>query len=397
MTTLESTTAQAGELAARLAPWPMGGQAEIDLVTKVIESGRWWRVQGSQVSRFEREFATYTGFESVQAVTNGTHALELALQVLGVGPGDEVIVPAFTFVSTAMAAQRLGAVVRFGDVDLETYCLLPSEVERLAGPRTKVVIPVHMAGHPADMDGIRDAAGRAGVAILQDAAHGQGTVYDGRLLGELGSPAIYSFQNGKLMTAGEGGAVALPAGVDPEPYFLRHNCGRAPSDRTYDHLLPGSNFRLSELQGAVLRAQLERLPDQVATREANIDVFLDAVTSNGPVVAQHRRRSATVVPHYMVMLQIEGPRAADVRRQLVDELARSGLPLFHNYQPVYRIEAMGQRQLIPSLADDCPNTERIWSTGLWLHHRVLLSEPDVVAELGTLVGRVAAELSEAVS
>lgn len=151
--------------------WPRYGDEERAGLIRALEQGQWWRMGGSEVDSFEREFAAYHGAEHALAVTNGTHALELGLQVLGVGPGDEVIVPAFTFISSSQAAQRLGAVAVPVDVDLETYCIDVAAAEAAITPRTRAIMPVHMAGHFSDMDALGKLSADRGIPLLQDAAH----------------------------------------------------------------------------------------------------------------------------------------------------------------------------------------------------------------------------------
>src|SRR5690242_2642279 len=169
--------------------WPQHGDAEREGLLRTLESGNWWRMTGSEVENFEQEFADYHGAPHALAVTNGTHALELALEVLGAGPGTEVIVPGFTFISSSQAAQRLGAVAVPVDVDPDTYCLDVEATRAAITDKTKVIMPVHMAGMFADMDGLAKVAADAGVALLQDAAHAHGAEWQGQKVGELGSIA----------------------------------------------------------------------------------------------------------------------------------------------------------------------------------------------------------------
>ena len=383
MTATSDVSGRSLRIASKLPRWPIADAEEEAAVLRVIRSDAWWRVQGSEVVCFEEELAEATGFASALAVTNGTHALELALQVMGVGPGDEVIVPSFTFVSTGMAVERLGARIRFADVDVDDYCILPSEIERLAGPSTRAVIPVHMAGHPCDMDEIDARASRAGLSVLQDAAHAQGATYRDRPIGALGSPAIYSFQNGKLMTAGEGGAIGVPAGASRDPYLLRHNCGRDPADRVYEHDVAGSNFRMSELHGAVLRCQLRRIDEQIGCREDNVRVFTERLAERTDrMQVQARRSYATRVPHYMLMVRLLGDDARERREHLVEQLRTRDIPIFDNYRPLYRLKGLASGH---DERDRCANSEQIWRDGCWLHHRILLAEPTVVADLADLL------------
>ncbi|WP_235959856.1 aminotransferase class I/II-fold pyridoxal phosphate-dependent enzyme [Actinomadura macrotermitis] len=374
--------------APRFPEWPQYDDTERSALTRALEQGQWWRVGGGEVDAFEREFAALHGGGHALAVTNGTHALELALQVLGVGPGDEVIVPAFTFISSSQAAQRLGATAVPVDVDLATYNIDPAAAEAAITARTKVIMPVHMAGRIADLDALGKVAERAGVALLQDAAHAHGAEWKGRKVGELGSVAAFSFQNGKLMTAGEGGLVLFPDEEGRDLAFVRHSCGRPPGDTRYLHRTSGSNFRLNEFSAAVLRAQLSRLTAQVETRERRAAVLEPLLAGVPGVVPQGRDERATRVPHYMAMFRVPGI-GEERRNALVAELVRRGLPAFVVFRAIYRTDGFWETGAPDAtreeLAERCPNTELIHAEGIWLHHRTLLAGEDEVRAIPEII------------
>lgn len=374
--------------------WPQYDDAERQNLIRALDQGQWWRVGGSEVTAFEEEFAGYHGAAAGLAVTNGTHALELALELIGLAPGDEVIVPAFTFISTSNAVQRLGGIPVPVDVDAQTYCLDPTALEAVRTPRTRAVIPVHMAGHVADVDAIGAWATRHGIEVIQDAAHAHGAIWRGLRIGELGTVACFSFQNGKLMTAGEGGAILLP---DAERYaeaFARHSCGRPIDDRVYDHRSPSSNFRLPEFSGAVLRAQLARLPGQNERREQRWKLLASGLAELPGVLPQGRDPRCELHPRYMAMFVIDPqahPRAP--RNLVVDALVAEGIPAFVNYPPVYRTAAFqagptGDLPPVAELAERCPRSEVLGAHGIWLHHRVLLGGEQEVADVLSAVEKV---------
>jgi 3-amino-5-hydroxybenzoate synthase len=380
--------------AADFPAWPQYDDTERRALMRAVDQGQWWRVGGSEVTAFEREFASFVGAPAGLAVTNGTHALELALELKGVGPGDEVIVPAFTFISTSNAVQRLGAVPVPADIDRETYCLDPATLDAAYSERTKAVIPVHLAGQVADMNAIGEWAERRGVAVVQDAAHAHGATWQGKRLGELGTVACYSFQNGKLMTAGEGGAITLADAADYDDAFARHSCGRPIGDRDYRHRTPSSNFRMTEFSGAVLRAQLTRLADQNARRGAQWKQLFAGLAEIGGVTPQGSDDRCEINPHYMAMFTVDAEvLPARVRARVVDALLAEGIPAFVNYPPVYRTEAFatgptGSLPTAEELAERCPNSEFVGSQGIWLHHRVLLGGEQEVADVVAAVGKV---------
>jgi dTDP-4-amino-4,6-dideoxygalactose transaminase len=223
-------------------------------------------VLGGEVEEFEREFAAYCEAPHAVGVDSGTSALELAFRALGIGPGDEVITAANTFVATAFAISHAGATPVLADVDPETLTLDPERVEAAITPRTRAIAPVHLYGHPAPMDPLMNIARRHGLVVVEDAAQAHGALYRGRRVGSIGDAAAFSFFPAKnLGCYGDGGAVVTgDAAVADRVRHLR-NYGQP---RKYHHDLIGYNRRLDTLQAAVLRANLRRLDGWNASRRA---------------------------------------------------------------------------------------------------------------------------------
>jgi 3-amino-5-hydroxybenzoate synthase len=307
---------------------------------------------------------------------------------MGVGPGTEVIVPGFTFISSSQAAQRLGAVTVPVDVDPNTYNIDVAAAAAAVTPRTRVIMPVHMAGLIADMDGLEKLAADAGVALLQDAAHAHGARWQGKRVGELGSVAAFSFQNGKLMTAGEGGAVLFPDEKTYEEAFLRHSCGRPRTDRLYHHQVAGSNMRMNEFSAAVLRAQLTRLDAQSAVRQEGWRVLSGLLAQIPGVKPQSDDPRADVNPRYMAMFRLPG-WTEERRNRLVDTLVEQGLPAFATFRAIYRTPAFWEtgapEESVDSVAERCPNVEAISQDCVWLHHRTLLASEETLTEVAAVV------------
>lgn len=240
------------------------GQAEIRAVSRCITSG-WISSLSPEVAAFEREFADFCGAREGVATSTGTSALHLALTALGIGRGDEVIVPDMTFVATANAVAYTGAKVVTADVDIRTWNVSPDEVARCVTHRTRAVIPVHLFGSPADMNAIRKAAGSR-IAIIEDAAESHGATLDGRRTGVLGDMGCFSFYANKTITTGEGGFITLDQPKRAQRLrLLRDHAMDA--RRRYYHSELGYNYRLTGLQAALGRAQLKRI-DAVLSRKA---------------------------------------------------------------------------------------------------------------------------------
>jgi 3-amino-5-hydroxybenzoate synthase len=388
--------------------WPISDERELAAVRAVLESGEWWRMAGSQVVEFEKEFAAYHNASHGLAVTNGTHAIELALAALDIGQGDEVIIPAFTFISTATAVLCAQATPVLVDVNCDTYCLDPASLAAAITPRTRAIIPVHMGGHVADMGAILAIADRHNIHVIEDAAHAHGAAWKGKRVGTMQSGGIYSFQAGKLMTAGEGGLILSNDGEFIEKCFLYGNCGRPRTDRTYQHSVLGTNCRMTELQAAVLRVQLLRLEEQNARREDNA-TKLDRILSEVPgITPQGRDPRVTLHPHYMYMFRYDSSAFGGLsRQQLVDALIEQGVPAFVGYPAIHRTPMFRDRNFGPRWRTDgdllpdynavsCPVAESLGEEIVWLHHRVLLGDEGHLVQVADALDRARARASSVI-
>src|SRR5512138_2479590 len=187
--------------------WPLFGKPEERRLLRTLRSGKWGRLHGNEVARFEKRFAEMHGCKHGIAVVNGTVSLRIALMAAGIRAEDEVIVPPYTFFSTASAVIEANAVPVFADIDLDTFNLDPKAAEAAITPRTRAIIPVHFAGQPADMRSLKALARKRGLLVLEDAAHAHGASWRGRPAGSLGDIASFSFQSSKNLTSGEGGII----------------------------------------------------------------------------------------------------------------------------------------------------------------------------------------------
>lgn len=233
---------------------PIIGDEEIERVIRVLKSGRF--VQGPNVEELEEKFAKYIGVEHAVATNSGTAAIHIALATVGVGPGDEVIVPAITFFSTATAVMHQNAVPIFADVELGTCNLDPEDFRRRITEKTKAVIPVHLYGGSAEMDAIMEYAEESGVYVIEDAAQAHGAEYKGRKVGSIGRIGCWSFYATKNMTTGEGGMITTNDDDIAEKARIIRNHGMVSRD---DHVMLGYNYRMNELQAAIGVVQLPKL------------------------------------------------------------------------------------------------------------------------------------------
>lgn len=276
-------------------------RAEIDAVlAQVMEGGQF--VGGEQVQRFEAEFAEACGVRHACGVGNGTDALALILKALGVGPQDEVVTVACTFFGTAEAILSNGARPVFVDVEPLTATLDPALLERAITARTRAIVPVHLYGHPAEMDAISEIAARHGLPVIEDAAQAHGAELDGRRAGSLGRAACFSFYPSKNLGAyGDGGAV-VSDDADLVARVRRLATHGAGADR-YDHLVAGTNSRLDALQAAVLRVKLRHLGRWNAERRERVRAY-EAALGGLPNLTLPRERSGARSAWYLYTIRL---------------------------------------------------------------------------------------------
>ncbi len=302
-------------------------------VTRVLDSGSY--ILGDQGRLFEMEFAKLSGVPFAAGVASGTDALRLALLAVGVGPGDEVVVPAFTFIATATAVSELGARPVFAEVDPKTLTLDPKDAARRITRRTKALVPVHLFGLPADMNALGALARKRGLKIVEDCAQAHLARYRGRPIGVLGDAGAFSFYPTKnLGAAGDAGAVSTKSpAVDASLRQLR-NAGRGPSE-AYRHLRLGHNSRLDEIQAAVLRVKLPHLKRWTALRRRAAARY-DRLLSGLPLALPARGGAGTLHSYHLYVVRT--PRRDELSRKLASEGIASGIyysiPL--HLQPAYQ-------------------------------------------------------------
>lgn len=251
---------------------PLIGEPEYEAVQAVLKSG--WLTQGVAVWTFEQQFAMYLGVKHAVAVNNGTTALHLALLALSIGPGDEVIVPATTFIATVNAVTYTGAKPVIVDVDPVTWTLDPIAVRRAITPKTRLILPVHLYGVPADLVTLGEIADEHGLFVIEDAAEALGARHQGRLVGSIGKLGTFSFYGNKTITTGEGGMITTNDDDVADRLRLLRGQGQTPG-RRYWHEVVGFNYRMTEIQAALGRVQMERLPWILGRRWAVLKGYRD--------------------------------------------------------------------------------------------------------------------------
>lgn len=380
-------------------PWPRHTEAERDRLLGVLDSGRWWATQGNAVREFEKAFGAFQGGPEAVAVTNGTHAIEVSLRAAGIGDGDEVIVPSYTFMATAVAAAAVNAVPVFVDIDPDTLCISPDAVEAAISERTAAVVAVHLAGHPADMDRLPQLCSARGLTLVEDCAHAHGASWRGTPVGMFGAAGTFSFQQSKLMTAGEGGAIVTPDDSLRAELRSFADCGRRPGTWFYYHYVLGGNYRLTEWQAAVLLAQLERFPAEHETRNSNALWLNKALSTLPGVTPQARDDRATAQGYYCYVVRIDGDEFGAPRDAVREALVAEGVQLTMSYPPVHRLDCFSGPQPVgpphrrsPALPSfdglDLPHTRAAAAETLWLQHQGLLGDETDTARIAEAFEKV---------
>lgn len=338
---------------------PLLGPAEAANVAEAVSTG-WISSAGRFIDEFERDWAAYCGMKHGVAVANGTVALQLAVECLDLEPGDEIIVPSFTIISCALAALYNGAVPVLVDSDPETWCMDVAQVEARITPRTRAIMPVHIYGHPVDMDPLRVLAHAHGLAIIEDAAEAHGATYKGRRCGSLGDVSCFSFYANKIVTTGEGGMLLTDSDqIAARARSLRNLAFR--EDRRFWHTELGHNFRLTNLQAAIGVAQIARIDEFLAIKRRMAAAYNEGLAGLPLQLPVQREWAENVYWMYGVVIDEATGMDADAFAAALAERGVQTRPFFlgMHEQPVFLERGMfvGERY---------PVAERIARQGLYL-------------------------------
>jgi perosamine synthetase len=350
---------------------PLLNGREKELLMECINTG-WISSDGPFVAEFERRFASFIGVKHGVAVCNGTAALETALFAAGIGKGDEVIMPSFTIISCALAAIRLGAVPVLVDAEPETWNMDVSRIEARITPRTRAIMPVHIYGHPVDMDPLVAIARKYGLMVVEDAAEVHGAEYKGRKCGSIGNVSAFSFYANKIVTTGEGGMVLT---ADPQmaerARSYRNLCFR-PEKRFY-HTEVGYNFRMTNVQAALGVAQLERIDEFIGIKRRLGAYYREKLSTLDGFKCQVEKPWAKTV-YWMYCIELDtklGLTAAD----MMARLGQKGIGTRPFFLGLHQQPALHHLGLFRG--ERHPVTERIARQGLYLPSGLTLTELQV--------------------
>ncbi len=377
--------------------WPQWDDTERTRLLAVLDEGGWWTGDGGEAQQFADNFARYQSATHGLPFTNGTHTIEAALVACDIGEGDEVIVPGLTFVATAGAVLAVNAVPVLVDVDPGSLNLDLDAAEAAITHRTRAIVAVHIAGNACDLDALVALCERRGLHLIEDCAHAHGTFWRDRGVGSFGAFGSFSMQRSKLMTAGEGGVLISNDPDRMQRAWSYWNCGRVPGEHWYHHPTYGSNLRMTEWQGAILNAQLERFPEQNARRNASAIALNQAIARVPGLSPQTRDQRMNTQGNYCYVFHFD--REAFAGMSLVDferALAAEGVPLGVSYPALNTLALFRSNSFAPRFRTApldyrdvrLPIAERAATSTVWMEHRVLLADPERVATIADACERI---------
>ena len=394
--------------------WPILERNDRKACREVLESKRWSRLGGRYVREFEKKWAERLGARYGLATDNGTSALFTALKALDIGPGDEVIVPPYTFVATINVVLLLYALPVFVDTDRETFQIDAQKIKDAITARTRVVLPVHLGGSAADMDTILNIARTRKIAVVEDACQAHLAEWRHRNVGTLGDLGCFSFQASKNLNSAEGGAIVTQQAELMSVCMSFHNHGRPYSLDPDQNIIPdpnpcftylrnGNNHRLTELQGALLLEQLTRLEGQTRTREKNAQYLTRQLTEIPGITPARMNEGCTRNVYHLYLFRYNSADFAGLpRSRFLEALRAEGIPCSPGYSPLDKepflnttLESRGFRVLYTELElavlrerNRCPENDKLCAEAVWLYQALLLGTRDDMDQIAAAIRKV---------
>jgi len=352
--------------------WPVWDESAEESILSVLRSGNWFRGQGTKVTEFEKKYAELIGAKRCLATASGTTALMVALHVLGVDAGDEVIVSPYTFIATYNVVFLTKALPVFADTDPETFQINPDKIDERINENTKAILPVHILGLPANMDKINAIAKKHNLVVIEDACQAWMAEWKGKKVGTLGDLGCFSFQNSKHLPAGEGGAVV----GDNEEIMDRccsfHNCGRpfGSVKRTSGYPIRGSNRRMQEFQAVILMSQMKRLEKDTQKRTENANYLTSRIKDIPGIVPHKLYEEVTRAAYHLYPFRYKKEHFNNLpRAKFLSALSAEGIPCSGGYGPQYNDGLIEE-------ALNSPGYKRLYSRERLKRYRQELHYPD---------------------
>lgn len=360
--------------------WPQYNEKELKALESVLKSGVWGTL-GPEVKKLEERFSSYQQTIFGIAVTNGTVALEVVLRALGIGNGDEVILPPYTFNATASSIITVGATPIFVDIEEDTYNINPDKIEQAITPRTRTIIPVHIGGRACDMDRIMDLSRKHNLYVIEDCAHAHGSEWKGKRVGSLGHAGSFSFQASKNLNAGEGGFITTNDTAIYDQCWSIHHCGRKMTGKWYEHVNIGTNARMTEWQAAILDVQMDRIDEQLNRRMENATYLTSRLKEIACVETLRPDERITRNAYHLFIFKYKSNKCNNLPREaFIKAMNAEGIPCSPGYACLYK-QALLQSSDMKRLTGSniaysemyLENAEKAcYSEGIWLTQNMLL-------------------------
>ncbi len=390
--------------------WPIFDETEERALNTVLKSGKWNRV-GSMVPQFEANYAKSLNCKGVLATSSGTAALLTSLNVLGVGPGDEVIVPPYTFVATINVVLQVHAIPVFVDTDRATSQIDAQKIEAAITPRTAAIIPVHLGGNVCDLDTILAVANKHSVAVIEDACQSHLAEWKGGKVGTYGKSGCFSFQASKNLNSGEGGAISSNDAAFLDQCYAFHSNSRGPAHSGYDfrYRAKGLNLRMTDFQGAILVSQMTRLANQMRTREQNAD-YLTSMLKEIPGITPAKQYAGTTRNAYHLYMFRYDPAgfAGLPLAKFLKAVQAEHIPISAGYSPLNKepflantLQTRGYKKIYgeKELAhwterNQCPENDKLCEEAVWLYQANLLGPRTDMEQVAAAIRKVQKYASE---
>lgn len=381
--------------------WPIWDQQEIDAVTEVVKSGKWGSLHGDKTRTFEQTYAKAHDAKHGIAIQSGTAALRIALLAAGVGDGEEVIVPGYTFIASASAVIEAGGVPVFIDIDPETYNMDPAKIKAAITTKTRAIMPVHFGGRPAEMDAILKIAQQHNLKVIEDAAQAWGSAWQGRKVGAIGDAGAFSFQSSKNVTAGEGGIILTNNDQIAKMCRAHYNCGRSEDGQWYEHFYFGSNLRITEFQSAILTVQFNRYPQSLELRQKNARYLtrrLAGIEGVGLLKEDSRVTSNSI--HLFIWRYKKEAFNNIPKAKFMDLMKAEGIQISGGYslpvhkQPVFQKSCFGPAGRVVNIGQDytkvvLPETEKAcFEEAIWFNQNQFLGTEKDMDDIVTAIQKI---------
>jgi dTDP-4-amino-4,6-dideoxygalactose transaminase len=393
--------------------WPVSGEPEERALMDVLHSGKWFRGNGQYVKKFEQEYARMTGAKDCLATCNGTAALFVSLNVMGVEPGDEVIIPPYTFIATLNVVLRQHALPVFVDTDPATFQMDARKLDAAITANTRAIMPVHLGGNVCDLDALLAISRRHKIPLIEDACQAHLSEWKGRKVGTFGDTGCFSFQASKNLNSGEGGAILFNDPDIRERAYAFHNSGSGLKfiGANFTYAGSGANLRLTEFQAGILLAQMERIEQQARRRSDNANYLTSMLREIQGIVPARQYEGCTLNAYHLYMLRYNPEAfAALPRAAFLKALTAEGIPCSGGYSPLNSqkfvtdsVNSRGYQRLFsaPRLKqweekNRCPANDRLCSEAVWFTQNMLLGERQDMEQIAAAVRKIQAHAGELV-